>query len=137
MTAAAISTCNRILALFATSGDSPAKIRAAAEIRTLRALMFYFMMDAYGNIPVSTKFGDTAKPVQHNRSDVFNLIESEIKAALPDLGTATDVSQYGRPNAYTAYSLLAKLYLNAEVYTGKPRYNEVVTYCDSVIQSGK
>ena len=132
-----ISTCNQILALFASSKDSPAKSRAAAEIRTLRALMFYFMMDAYGNIPVYTTFGDTTTPVQKSRSAVFDFIESEVKAVLPSLSTATDVTQYGRPNAYTAYALLAKLYLNAEVYTGTPRYNDVVTYCDSVIMSGK
>ncbi|GGB03446.1 RagB/SusD family nutrient uptake outer membrane protein [Puia dinghuensis] len=132
-----ISTCNQILALFASSQNSPVKTRAAAEIRTLRALMFYFMMDAYGNIPVPTTFGDTAQPVQKSRSDVFNFIESEVKAVLPSLSTATDATQYGRPNTYTAYALLAKLYLNAEVYTGTPRYNDAVTYCDSVIQSGK
>lgn len=132
-----ISTCNQILALFASSKDSPAKSLAAAEIRTLRAIMFWFMMDAYGNIPISTTFGDTAKPVQKNRQDVFNFIESEVKAALPFLSPATGMSQYGRPNTYTAYALLAKLYLNAEVYTGKPRYDDAVTYCDSIIQSGK
>lgn len=132
-----ISTCNQILALFASSPNSPVKTEVAAEIRTLRALMFFFMMDAYGNIPVYTTFGDTTTPVQKSRSEVFDFIESEVKAALPSLGTATDVTQYGRPNTYTAYALLAKLYLNAEVYTGKPRYNDVVTYCDSVIQSGK
>lgn len=132
-----ISTCNQILALFATAGDSPARTRATAEIRTLRALMFYFMMDAYGNIPVSTRFGDTTTPVQENRSEVFDFIESELKAVLPSLSLATDATQYGRPNTYTAYALLAKLYLNAEVYTGKPRYNDAVTYCDSIIQSGK
>jgi len=132
-----ISTCNQILALFSSSKDSPAKIRAAAEIRTLRALMFFFMMDTYGNIPIATTFGDTTKPVQKSRPEVFSFIESEVKAVLPLLGTATDVSQYGRPNAYTAYALLAKLYLNAKVYTGIPRDNQVVTYCDSVIQSGK
>ena len=132
-----ISTCNRILALFATSGDSPVKTRAAAELRTLRALLFYFMMDAYGKIPVPTSFGDTANPVQKSRLEVFNFIESEVKAVLPFLGPATDATQYGRPNTYTGYALLARLYLNAEVYTGKPRYNDVVTYCDSIIQSGK
>lgn len=132
-----ISTCNRILALFATAGDSPAKTRAAAEIRTLRALIFFFMMDTYGNIPVPTSFGDTTKPARKSRLEVFSFIESEIKAALPDLGSGTDATQYGRPNTFTAYALLAKLYLNAEIYTGKSRYNDVVTYCDSIIRSGR
>ena len=132
-----ISTCNQILSLFAGSKDSPAKSLAAAEIKTLRAIMFWMMMDAYGNIPIPTTFGDTTKPVQKSRQDVFNFIESEVKAAIPSLSTATGASQYGRPNRYTAYALLAKLYLNAEVYVGKPRYDDAVTYCDSIIQSGK
>ena len=70
-----ISTCNQILALFASSPNSPVKTEVAAEIRTLRALMFFFMMDAYGNIPVYTTFGDTTTPVQKSRSEVFDFIE--------------------------------------------------------------
>lgn len=132
-----ISTCNRILALFAASPNSPVKTRTAAEIRLLRALMFYYMMDAYGNIPVPVTFGDTINPVQKPRTEVFAIIESEIKAALPGLSTAIDATIYGRPNTYTAYALLATLYLNAEVYTGQSRYNDAVAACDSIIQSGK
>src|SRR5260221_3096229 len=132
-----ISTCNQILALFAASQSSPAKAQIVAEIKTLRAINFYFMMDLYGNIPIPTTFGDTAKPVQQTRTQVFNFIEQEVKAALPALSRATDATVYGRPNVYTAYALFAKLYLNAEVYTGKPRYDDAVTACDSIIQSGK
>ncbi|OQP51657.1 hypothetical protein A4D02_25085 [Niastella koreensis] len=132
-----ISTCNRILALFAASKDSPVKKSLAAEIRLLRALMFYYMMDAYGNIPMPIAFGDTIKPVQKSRVEAFNLIESEIKATLPDLSRAIDAAQYGRPNLYTAYALLARLYLNAAIYTGVNRYNDCVAACDTIIQSGK
>jgi hypothetical protein len=35
-----------------------------------------------------------------------------------------------------AWALLAKLFLNSEVYTGVPRYDECVTYCDLIINSG-
>lgn len=132
-----ISVCNQILSLFAASQSSPAKVQIVAEIKTLRAMMFFFMMDLYGNIPVSTTFGDTAKPVQKNRQQVFDFVESEVKAALPALSHATDATVYGRPNVYTAYALLAKMYLNSEVFTGKARYDDAVTVCDSIIQSGK
>lgn len=132
-----ISTCNQILSLFAASQSSPAKAQIVAEIRTLRAMMFFFMTDLYGNIPVSTTFGDTALSPQQTRPQVFSFIESEIKAVLPSLSRATDATQYGRPNVYAAYALLAKLYLNSEVYTGVGRYTDVVTACDSIIQSGK
>ena len=132
-----ISACNRILALFAASKDSPIKKGLTAEIRLLRALMFYYMMDAYGNIPLPVTFGDTARPVQKSRVEAFNLIESEIITTLPDLPRATDATQYGRPNYYTAYALLAKLYLNAAIYTGANRYNDCVAACDTILQSGK
>jgi hypothetical protein len=132
-----ISACNRILALFAASKNSPAKQQIGAELRLLRALMFYYMMDAYGNIPLPVSFGDTARPVQKSRGEAFGLIESEIKGTLPNLPRATDATQYGRPNLYTAYALLAKLYLNAGVYIGANRYNDCVAACDTILQSGK
>jgi len=132
-----ISTCNRILALFASSKDSQVKTNLAAEVRLLRALMFYYMMDAYGNIPLPIAFGDTTRPMQKSRAEAFALIESEIKTTLPYLSRATDAVQYGRPNWYTAYALLARLYLNAEVYTGANRYNDCVAACDTIMQSGK
>lgn len=132
-----ISTCNQILSLFATAKSSPSKAQIVAEVRAVRAMTFFFMMDLYGNIPVPTTFGDTARPAQQSRPQVFAFIEKEIKDILPSLSRATDINQYGRPNVFTAYALLAKLYLNAEVYTGTARYADVVTACDSVMQSGK
>src|SRR5579872_2783711 len=65
-----ISTCNQILSLFASSQSSPAKAQIVAEIRTVRAMMLFFMMDLYGNIPVPATFGDSALPVQQNRQQV-------------------------------------------------------------------
>ena len=132
-----ISTCNRILALFASAQDTVSGKRVAAEIRTVRAMMLFFMMDLYGNIPAPTAFGDTVRPAQKTRQQVFDLIEKEVKEALPSLDNATDATIYGRPNVYTAYALLAKLYLNARVYTGTDRYADAVAACDNIIQSGK
>jgi len=70
------------LSLLAASQTSPVKAQVVAEVRTMRATLFFFMMDLYGNIPVSTTFGDTAKPKQQTREQVFNFIESEVKAVL-------------------------------------------------------
>ena len=132
-----ISTCNRILALFATAQDGASRTHVVAEIRTLRAMMLFFMMDLYGNIPVPITFGDTARPVQKSRPQVFDFIEKELKDVLPSLSNVTDATIYGRPNTYTAFALLAKLYLNAKVYTGTDRSADAVVACDSIIQSGK
>lgn len=132
-----ISSCNQILSLFEQAPDSESKLNIAAEIKTLRALSFYLMMDLYGNIPLTTKFGDPNLPQTQSRKDVFAFIEKEVKEALPRLSEVTDKSTYGRPTKFAAYALLAKLYLNAEVYTGTERNNDAVAMCDLLIKSGK
>lgn len=131
-----ISTCNQVLTtILAPAPESATKMQFTAEIKTMRALAYFMMMDLWGNIPVTTVFGDSALPVTTSRKEVFTFIESEVKAALPSLSTATGISTYGRPNKYTAYALLAKMYLNAAVYTGTERNNDAIAMCDSVINS--
>ncbi|MEC5143599.1 RagB/SusD family nutrient uptake outer membrane protein [Chitinophaga sp. 212800010-3] len=132
-----ISVCNQVLSLFDQSPDTDAKLNIAAEVRTMRALSLYLMMDLYGNIPVSTTFGDKQLPSTKNRKEVFAFIEQEIKAVLPRLSTTTGGATYGRPTKYTAFALLAKMYLNSGVYTGTDRSSDAVSMCDSIIQSGK
>lgn len=133
----AISSCNQVLTLFAQSPDSEAKLNIVAEMRTLRAITYFMMMDSFGNIPVTTTFGDPALPKTQNRAAVFAFIEKEVLESLPRLSETMGISTYGRPTKFAAYALLAKLYLNAEVYTGTPRYNDAVTMCDNIIKSGK
>jgi hypothetical protein len=70
------------------------------------------------------------------RAQVFTFIENELKAAIPYLKTTTGAGTYGKPTRYLAYALLAKLYLNAEVYTGTQRNNDCIAACDSVINAG-
>lgn len=129
-----ISTANQILStLESAPAGAPAQI--VAEVRTMRALSYFFMMDLWGNVPLVTKFGDTTRVTTTNRADVFAYIESEVKAVLPNLSTAVDNSTYGRPTKYCAFALLAKMYLNAQEYIGQNRYNDAVAMCDSIIQS--
>jgi len=113
------------------------KTRTISELRMVRALAYYWMMDMYGNVPIVTTYGDFQPKAKSDRKDVFNFIESEIIACLPNLSTTVDQTTYGRPTKYMAYALLAKLYLNAEYYTGTARYNDCVTACDNVINSSK
>jgi len=113
------------------------KTRTISELRMVRALAYYWMMDMYGNVPIVTTYGDFQPKAKSDRKDVFNFIESEIIACLPNLSTTVDQTTYGRPTKYMAYALLAKLYLNAEYYTGTARYNDCVTACDNIINSSK
>ena len=127
-----ISKANQSLFLLKNAPDSPAKTTAIAELRATRALAFYMMMDLWGNIPVVTTFGETTSPETKSRTEVFNFIETELKEILPDLSITTGTAIYGRPNKYTAYAILAKMYPNSEVYTGTARYNEAVAMCDAI-----
>lgn len=133
-----ISNSNRLIALVKTSPvpeeSKPARI---AEVRAMRALYYFFMMDLYGNVPIITDFPAVDLPATQPRAKVFEFIESEIKAILPGLpskssNAAANVLQYGRPTKEMAFALLAKMYLNAGVYTGTPRYNDVVAMTDSI-----
>ncbi len=133
-----INTCNRLITLVNASPSADA-IKAAniAQIRAMRALYYFFMMDLYGNLPIITTFPVATPPATQSRNNVFQFIESELKAALPLLPAKTNSSitntlQYGRPTKGMVFALLAKLYLNAGVYTGTPRYPDVVTMADSV-----
>ena len=107
-----------------------------AEIRIVRDMAYFFMMDLYGNIPIDTAYGDLTPHANVPRTQVFAWLEGDIKAQLPYLSTAAGTLMYGRANKYTAYSLLAKMYLNAQYYTGTDRYNDCVWACDSVINAG-
>ncbi|MGV8096115.1 MAG: RagB/SusD family nutrient uptake outer membrane protein [Mangrovibacterium sp.] len=127
-----ISTCNKVLDILTAAEESDQKNIAIAEIRCIRAWMFYLMIDVFGDVPLATQFGESAG-ARVARADVFDFIEEELLEALPDLNTKVDESTYGRPTKWMAYTMLAKLYLNAGIYTGTDRWNDVVSMCDPVI----
>lgn len=106
-----------------------------SEIKTIRAISYFMMMDSYGDVPIYTDYGDFTSHPKSTRKEVFEFIEKELQEAIPNLSAVSDVSTYGRPNKYTAYALLAKMYLNAEVYTGTQRTNDCIAACDEVIKS--
>lgn len=133
-----IGTTNQALSILDKTVPATAKSKPAnlAELKMLRALSYFMMMDLYGNVPIDTLYGDFTPHTNVPRAQVFSFIEKEVKAALPNLSSATGQATYGRANKYTAYALLAKMYLNAEYYTGTQRYNDAVVACDNVISSG-
>lgn len=131
-----IGTSNQVLSILRSATESTAKQTTISEVRTVRALAYYYMMDLYGNVPIDTAYGSTKLNTNTPRAQVFSFIESEIKASLPALSRASGAATYGRPNTYAAYALLAKMYLNAAYYTGTQRNNDCIIACDSVINAG-
>ncbi len=108
-----------------------------AEARFLRALSYWHALDEFGNVPFVTEEDEVGAffPRQINRADLFNYIESELKAIEPDLVDARQ-NEYGRADKAAAWTLLAKLYLNANVYIGQDKNTECLTYCNKVIDAG-
>ena len=106
------------------------------EARFLRALAYYHAMDLFGNVPFVTEEDRVGAftPDQIMRADLFAYIESELKAIEDEL-TAAPSADYGRASSSAAHALMAKMYLNAEVYTGTARYNDCATYCEKIINT--
>lgn len=142
-----ISKCNQILSILNTAPDSDFKERAIAEIRAMRALYHFWVLDLYGDIPVIEEFGiDT--PERSSRAKAAQFVADELKDCIGSLSTTVNNTTYGKPTQYMAKALLAKLYLNWPVYTASniadytpeaanEHLQEVVTLCDEIIQSGK
>jgi hypothetical protein len=132
-----IGTSNQIISIInASAPPSDTKNTGIAELKTMRALAYYMMMDLFGNVPLDTVYGNTTLNANAPRAQVFSFIESELKAAIPFLKSASGQSTYGKPTKYMAYAMLAKLYLNSVIYTGTAKYNECIAACDSVINAG-
>lgn len=107
-----------------------------AEARFLRAFQYWVLMDMFGNPPFITdesKVGIESPP-QITRAELFDYVESELLAIEPLL---RETNEYGRVTRAADWALLARLYLNAGVYTGTTKYTEAATYAEKLISSGR
>lgn len=133
----AIGTCNRVLGVLEKAPDSDTKEQTIAEIKTMRAWYYYLMMDAYGNIPLQTSFDTGGElPSTTPRKQVFDFVVTELEDNLSFLSDEKSELTYGRPTKWFAHTLLAKAYLNAQVYTGEAKWNKVVEHANVVINEG-
>jgi starch-binding outer membrane protein, SusD/RagB family len=131
------STPEKLTARGITNATDVANIATyRAEARVLRALAYYYMMDLFGKAPfISESDPINFKGPQYNREQLFIFIEKELNEVLPSLKDAR-TNEYGRLDKSVAQMILAKIYLNAEVYIGKPKYAECVAKCSEIIASG-
>ncbi|RWW93834.1 RagB/SusD family nutrient uptake outer membrane protein [Flavobacterium cerinum] len=106
-----------------------------SELRFIRALSYYYMIDCFGKgvIVNEENYGSTKPLPESTRTELFNYIEKEL---LDIEGKINATNQYGRANKSVVRMLLAKLYLNAEVYTGTKRYGDALTFVNKVITEG-
>ncbi|MDZ7660092.1 RagB/SusD family nutrient uptake outer membrane protein [Fodinibius sp.] len=117
-----------------------------AEARFLRALSYWHALDMFGGgVPFVTEDDPVGafQPEPIGAQELFNFIESELKAVVGDgENPATQLlpdpqqNDYGRADKAAAWTVLSKLYLNAEVYIDEARYDDAVTYANNVIDQG-
>jgi hypothetical protein len=118
----------------------------AAEARFLRAFQYWVLIDCFGNPPFFTEEDNLGElPRQTNRSELFDYVEAELLDLVNNnLLKEVRTNEYGRVDKAAAYALLARLYLNANVYkspVGSPGndvqyYTNAITYANKVIEAG-
>ena len=101
-----------------------------AEARFIRAYLYWITLDCFGNVPFTTEnspFGGTYFPQQVTRLQELLADQSVLPAPQ---------SNYPRADKGSAAGLLARIYLNAEIYTGVPRWSEAKSVCEDIFTMG-
>lgn len=135
-----ITNCNRIIYQVQTKSIPVAAkdtTSLIAEMKLLRASFYWVLCDMYGNVPIVDKFNVPTGylPKQNTRKEVYDFIVKEILANYPLVSAKNDQTTYGKFNKWAGLTLLAKMYLNAEVYTGTPAYDKCIAICDTIINA--
>lgn len=107
-----------------------------AEMKAARAFFLWMIMDNFGDAPLITDRSDEL-PEKASRKEIYEFIVNDLRAAIPQLSEEVSPLYYARFNKWAAKALLANIYLNANVYAGESRWDEVISECDDIINSGK
>jgi hypothetical protein len=111
---------------------------AQAQMRFVRALNYYILLDAFRNVPLerTQKTAQGYLPKQVVADSIFEFCVSELNAVKDDLGTK---KVFGVPNRYAANMVLAKLYLNYNTYfktNDNQYYEKALIELNKVIEEG-
>ena len=111
-----------------------------AEARFIRAYFYWMAIDTFGNVPFITEesdFGSGVNPRQGTRAELFKFCISEL-TDLASEGSAMPAARadYPRADKGAVYGLLARMYLNAEVYTGTAMWEEAKAACEEIFKMG-
>ncbi len=120
--------------------DNDANQYYRAEVRFLRALHYWYMLDLFGKSPFKDHF-DMDLPIEISGPDLYDWIDeelTEIEPLMAEVGSFCNTTFFGRADAGAAYMLHARLALNSEVYTkgAKSEMNKAIEYCNKLINSG-
>ncbi|MBR0531733.1 MAG: RagB/SusD family nutrient uptake outer membrane protein [Bacteroidales bacterium] len=134
-----IGLCNNVIEQLQKNElnlDEKTNASTLAEVRALRAFYYSIIVDFWGDAPLVPELTQDL-PTVTPRSEIYNFVVNELKEAIPNLSEVQGGERYGLFNKWAATTLLAKMYLNAEVYIGKANWQGALDACNSVINSGK
>ena len=108
-----------------------------AEAKVMRDWIYYLLIDDFGDVPFYTDNNvNPSSIVQTKRATIYNFLVTDLKANVDLLSTTRGGTYYGRFNKWAGYMVLAKLYLNAGVYTGTPDWADALAACNVVASGG-
>ncbi|RRB02413.1 RagB/SusD family nutrient uptake outer membrane protein [Larkinella rosea] len=135
-----VINANRVIDQLTTGQVPPptgvTKEALIAEMRAVRAFFYWMLIDNFGDVPLLTDRSDELK-AKTPRKEIYQFVVKELTEAIPTLSEERSTLTYGRFNKWAAKTLLANIYLNAEVYAGEAKWQECLTQCNEVIASGK
>ncbi|NQU51833.1 MAG: RagB/SusD family nutrient uptake outer membrane protein [Bacteroidetes bacterium] len=107
------------------------------ELRFLKAYYVYLCNDFYGQTPYRAwdETNYSIAPIVMDRAEATQWLITELTEIIPLMKTKAQIP-YGRASKAAAQTLLAKIYLNKEVYVGTAAWNDAIGQCDAVINSG-
>ncbi|MEM6630262.1 MAG: RagB/SusD family nutrient uptake outer membrane protein [Bacteroidota bacterium] len=137
-----INQCNNIVKTLEAAPEFEEKNSFIAQTRAMRAFYYFWLMDAFGNVPLLTatsieELPNGELPGNNARAEVYDFVVSELEAIENELPDINDVTTYGLPTKWFGLALQAKVKMNAEVYRGSPDYEGTIAACDKIINSGQ
>ncbi|MGD9557104.1 MAG: RagB/SusD family nutrient uptake outer membrane protein [Mangrovibacterium sp.] len=132
-----ISWCNTAIYYIGQYPQSDKTEQYINEARFLRAYYMYLVNDLYGQVPFreADEQDYTVSPEVLSRKEATDFIIAEIEAVMPKLKSKAEVGSE-RVTVEAAHALLAKIYLNYEVYTGEAKWAEAIAHSNELINSG-
>jgi len=115
------------------------KEAALSELKVARAFFYWLILDNYGDAPLVTTVTEAGQelPAKTPRSEIYQFVIEEITRALPHLSENNNTLMYGRFNKWAAKALMANIYLNAQVYTGKAQWQKCLVQINDIINANK
>jgi len=127
--------------LRSTDDSNPDIAVERAEVRVLRAMAYWMLLDCFGNPPFTTEKDPmgAVKPKQISSADLYTWLKAELEDLVSEESHLKGVKEqvYPRVDKGAAYGLLARLLVNHKTYLGKEDktvYAEAMTAAEKVME---